>query len=201
VTRAASIALVVVAGCLERPTAQAPPDLFPAGSFADDAPLAGCPVEVEALRKEWRSRPDGPLAIPGAHPRLVLLDVRERAGDVEVAGLAVDVQITEPIGHAHGRRGPIVFDDFEHHAIPEPIYSGVRRDGGFTDIALWVHQEPEVVVRALLRRRIRGGLFESLSYCFSANAYATLSPTTSYARLVIEEPAGDVTSWITVEQY
>jgi hypothetical protein len=198
VRRAAALALVLLAGCAQRPYLQAPPDLFPTGPFADHAPIAGCPVEVESLRAEWQSRPDGPLAIPGAHPRLVLLDVRERATDIEVAGLAVDIQVAEPVYlHPHH---PII-DHGERHLSPEPLYAGVRSGAALTDIPLWVGQEQEVVFRALLRRRIRGGLFESLSYCFSANAYATLSAKTSYARLVIEEPGGEVTDWITVEQY
>jgi hypothetical protein len=199
VTRAAALTVLLLAGCAQRAYLQAPPDLFPTGPFADDAPVAGCPVEVESLRTEWQSRPDGPLAIPGGHPRLVLVDVRERAADVEVAGLAVDIRIAEPI--RTNREGRITFDDGGRYLMPEPAYAGVRREGGFSDIALWVEAEQEVVVRALLRRRIRGGLFESLSYCFSANAYATLAPKTSYARLVIEEPGRDVADWITVEQY
>ena len=194
--RGVSVALISIAGCVERPYAEAPPDLFPTGRFAEDAPVAGCPVEVEALRTEWGSRMAGPLAIPGAHPRLLLLDVRERAADVEVAGLAVDIEVPEPVSHPHHA---IVLGG--RYTMHEPLYAGVRPQTGFLDIPLWLDQGEQVVVRALLRRRIRGGLFESLSYCFSDNAYATLSPKTNYARLVIEEPGGEVSSWITVEQY
>lgn len=201
--RPALLVIVLALGCAPRAGKSTPQNPFPTGRFTDEALRAACPVQVDALRTEWDSRLEGPLPIAGAHPRRVLLDVRERSSEVEVAGLAIDAQAGASTAEAmlEDERGDVDGGRFRTFAVREPIYSGFRGASGFPEVELWLDDESEVTVRVLLRRRVHGGLFESLSYCFESYEYATIEPRTSYARLVIDEPSEGTSDWVALEQY
>lgn len=189
--KSAALFVVVGLGCAQRSAEPRAIDPFPGDPFSGEALLSSCPVEIDSLRSEWRDRPEGPPAIAGAHPRRVLLDVRERARDLEVAGLWIDA--------ATPAAPPP--DDAQAAATVEPIYAGLRGASAFPEVELWLEPGTELSLRVLLRQRAEGGLFDSLSYCFETIERGQIEPTTTYARLVVEDPGDGSDVWLSLEQY
>lgn len=185
--------MVAALGCAQRPVGQHVRDPFLGEPFSDEALRSACPVEVEALRAEWQHRPEGPPAVAGAHPTRVLLDVRERAADLEVAGLSIDR--TTPASPS------LRYRNRDDEPTTEALYAGFRGASAFPEVELWLEPGAELTLRMLLRRRVEGGLFDSLSYCFESALYGKIEGNTSYARLVVEDPGDGTKNWLTLEQY
>jgi hypothetical protein len=211
--RSAAVFLVVLAAsCNAQSPLRAPPrELFPTGAFDEKLMLGACPLQVQTFRTVRDEASPSSTPIVGGHPRHTLVDVRERSDEVEVIALeiyaypsAADRPLPDPEepdvvdGHEH-------FDDesvsWRYPSYSDRLVSAVASEDKLHDMSVWLNGSPEIRVRVLLRRKVGGGLFDSLSHCFEGYATTVAGPNTSYARVVVDTPSGGSNQWVSLELY
>ncbi len=201
--------VVAAAGCNAQAPLRAPPrELFPTGAFDDTVALGACPLQVQTFRTVRSETSPSSTPLVGGHPRHTLVDVRERSEEVEVVALAIDAY---PSAADRPHADPVSPEDGEHFddegvswrypSYSDRLVSAVASEDKLHDMSVWLNGSPELRVRVLLRRKIDGGLFDSLSHCFEGYATTVAGPNTSYARVVIDTPSGSSNQWVSLELY
>lgn len=207
----AGLLLVLLsAGCAQTTLRTQPGELFPTGAFDEKLLLGACPLQVQTFRTLRDQTSPATAPVIGGHARHTLIDVRERSPEVEVIALQIDAYPTAP-DEAIRSPNELVDSDFmdegdwggssRYPSYTDRLFSGVATEDQFHDMSVWLNGSPEISVRVLLRRRVQGGLFDSLSHCFESYATRLAPPGTSYARIVIDTPEAGSTAWVSLELY
>ncbi len=196
------LAVLVASGCVQGVTRKAPRELFPSGAFGEEALGGACPLQVQSFRTARDAGPDGITPTVGGHPRLTILDVRERSPDVEVVAVQVDAQPRTLQEAVHFGEDEDPDPEKWRYSLPrDRLLVGIANEDDFHNMSVWLDGSPEISVRVLLRRKVMGGLFDSLSYCFEGYATVVAAPNASYGRIVIDTPDEHVSGWVSLEMY
>lgn len=208
----AALLIVLAAGCNAQAPMRAPPrELFPTGAFDDKVALGACPLQVQTFRTVRNETSPTSTPIVGGHPRHTLVDLRERSDEVEVIALEIDAYPSGADRPPPDPDDPEVVDGHErfddesvswrYPSYSDRLVSAVATEDRLHDMSVWLNGSPELRVRVLLRRKVGGGLFDSLSHCFEAYATTVARPSTSYARVVIDTPSEGSNQWVSLELY
>ncbi|NUO53006.1 MAG: hypothetical protein HOV80_29520 [Polyangiaceae bacterium] len=210
--RALALSIVLAGGCNAQAPMRAPPrELFPTGAFDDKVALGACPLQVQTFRTVRNETSPTSTPTVGGHPRHTLVDLRERSQDVEVIALEIDAYPSGADRPPSDPEAPDAGEDSEHFdndavswrypSYSDRLVSAVATEDPLHDMSVWLNGSPELRVRVLLRRKVGGGLFDSLSHCFEGYATTVAGPNTSYARVVIDTPSDGSNQWVSLELY
>jgi hypothetical protein len=137
-------------------------EVFPAGPYSEQGAHVPCHDRAQSLVDAKLELKNPPPVAPGDDAIPTTIAIVDRATQVDVVGVEIRRD-----GHL--------------------LYAALGPEEDMTVASFIAGDSPRLQARILLRANVRGGLFESLSYCYEHFAYTQLPVDRKSIELVVED--------------